>query len=93
MATYKQCSTCCNTKPVEDFPSDRSRKSGYCPRCKACCNEASRAWAAANPEKVVANHARRYKRPADYVDGRKRPFKGEHAIAVNDLPAEIYLGM
>jgi len=93
MATYLQCSKCCNTKSVEDFPRDRSRKSGYYPQCKTCCRAASRQWAANNPEKLKANHARRYNRPADYVDGRKRPLKGEHAIAVNDLFIENYLGM
>ena len=53
----KQCSKCRETKPVDGFSRDRSRKDGLCSRCKECRNPAAAAWRAAHPDKAKAASA------------------------------------
>ena len=48
----KQCSKCRETKPVEGFGQDRSRKDGLCYSCKECKNAANTTWRTANLDKA-----------------------------------------
>lgn len=47
----KHCSKCNQTKGLEDFSVDLSRKDGLCPRCKNCVNERRRQSYWANLER------------------------------------------
>ena len=50
----KRCPSCKTTKALDDFPVDRWRKDGRASRCRDCDNERSRAYFAANRERVIA---------------------------------------
>jgi len=46
----RTCSTCGETKPLEDFAIDRSKPSGRRGRCYTCQREYWVAWRKANPD-------------------------------------------
>src|SRR5262245_35506920 len=52
----KRCTRCRTDKPVEDFPSDRSRKDGLANKCRPCCYEVCKEWRANNLEHSQAYH-------------------------------------
>jgi hypothetical protein len=47
----KRCYYCAQTKPVEDFAKNRSRRDGLCDECRLCSRERVRRYCEANPEK------------------------------------------
>ena len=51
MEQYKTCSKCGQTKSIDFYSKKKSGKFGVVAVCKTCCNEKSRLWRAANPEK------------------------------------------
>ena len=53
-ASVKRCTKCEAVKPLVDFGSDKSKKSGLKFRCKACVCQDDRDRRAANPEKYRA---------------------------------------
>jgi len=74
--TYKQCSTCQESKKLEAFNKDRNALTGYAHYCRNCANErkkkdyatrpetriAKRAWDAKNKAKVRAQEKIRHQR-------------------------------
>lgn len=73
----KTCTKCKESKPLSDFPSDKSRKDGLANKCRPCCYEQWKSWReknlehsktyqrnyrSANPEKVK-EWAERHKKP------------------------------
>ena len=48
----KRCPKCKETKPIERFTNDRSRKDGKTACCTACRVAKTMEWAKANPERV-----------------------------------------
>jgi hypothetical protein len=51
----KRCAKCGESKsPVDGFYKDKSTGDGLTYYCKDCCKAKTRAWMAANPEKVKA---------------------------------------
>jgi len=53
----KVCTTCGETKPVEEFYLRRNRPGGVRSDCKVCARAASGAWGKANPNPVNRRHA------------------------------------
>lgn len=87
-ATYKRCSLCGETKPLDGFHRCRREKDGRQRKCKSCklaenkewqranpqrMKEAVRRWEAANPERVL-EHARDY--------AKRHPGKAQARAAV-----------
>jgi hypothetical protein len=52
--TSDTCTKCGETKPLSEFAVDRSKGDGLKSWCKACDNARSRAYYAANRERVLA---------------------------------------
>lgn len=48
----KLCTSCKQEKPLTEFGTDKSKKSGLTVRCKECMTEASRKYRAADPERA-----------------------------------------
>jgi len=47
---YKTCSKCKQTKPLELWGKNKSKKDGLASECKSCHKESSKTWRANNPE-------------------------------------------
>ena len=63
----KTCTSCGETKPVEDFYFYKKNGVKYpYPRCKPCENARSTKWQQDNPEKAKANRARWYAKHPHY---------------------------
>lgn len=52
-----QCSTCKETKAIEDFSRDRGTPTGYAYSCKKCADKVIRAWQSRNKERIAARQA------------------------------------
>jgi len=48
----KKCPKCNQTKTIDNFYHNKTRKDGYGALCKECCNEAARQLRKVNPEKA-----------------------------------------
>lgn len=59
----KKCSKCGELKPLSEFQKDKSRKDGYCYRCKECVNS--------------DKHKKAYAK--EYRENHKEYFKEKHA--------------
>lgn len=81
----KTCSSCKVRKPVEEFATDRHRKSGLLTRCKQCDRERARAYYRANVAKKAAYHAAH--RDARVADGKA------NRDAIRATAARIYGGV
>lgn len=46
----KQCNTCGDNKPLDQFPKARSTRDGLSGKCKGCTSEYQRQWRRNNPE-------------------------------------------
>lgn len=84
----KRCPKCRTEKPRSEFYRNKSKKDGLTSWCKTCAKQASRAWKAANPEKVrdynrkwnAANPS--YKREWNAANPEKcREYSREHYAA------------
>lgn len=51
----KQCKTCGEVKPLDQFGKDKRGDRGLRSSCRVCFAQTQRAWRAANPEKVRAS--------------------------------------
>ena len=51
----KTCTKCGETKPLEEFHKDRTKKDGLQSYCKECAREKARKWYAANSERHIGN--------------------------------------
>ena len=56
--TCRECSTCGETLPLEDFYPHKKGRHGRRARCKFCCRKITAAYRQANPEKVRASMAK-----------------------------------
>lgn len=54
----KQCKTCNQNKPLDDFYNHKSTKDRRTTECKSCTAERRRKWVAANPERAAFLNAR-----------------------------------
>ena len=52
--TVKRCTKCGETKSVDGFSRDRSKRDGLLPQCKECRRSASRAYYEARREETLA---------------------------------------
>ncbi len=68
------CTKCGETKSLERFTVDRSRKSGQKNPCKSCKAKLSAAWERKNPDKAKAKAARR---PAGWCQRQRRRLRSE----------------
>lgn len=63
----KVCKTCLQEKPLEAFPKETRRQSGYSPRCKECTNTYNRNYYAENNKESILLKNQRW-----YEANRKR---------------------
>lgn len=59
-AQRRICSICTQAKPLDDFVKERRSSTGRAARCKACAAAKTRAYNAANPQRVAQNKRARY---------------------------------
>lgn len=59
MTDSKRCPKCHEAKARSEFHKDSRNKDGLYAYCKECNKAKARAWAAANPDKVLARSQRR----------------------------------
>lgn len=73
------CTRCARPKPAGLFPRDRRKLSGRSSFCKECHVKATRAWQAANPERVKDSRRVRYAQRK--ADGTLLPRKYDPELA------------
>lgn len=69
----KTCTKCGETKPLEDFYSDKRRKDGRYSHCKPCHLDCGRSWRSRNPDAAK----RAYQRNRVYESERKKRLRRE----------------
>lgn len=69
------CSDCRESKPPDDFPRHRGRRTGRGNICKPCTNERNRRYRAENPEKVKDQHRDWYLRNTDHMIDKVRKWR------------------
>lgn len=57
----RECKTCGETKPIEDFPKHKESKGGYRSVCKACCYLKQEEWRKANLDRVRARNRKQHR--------------------------------
>lgn len=99
----KTCTKCGETKTEEEFPKDKSKKSGLKSSCKLCNIVYSKAWRKDNPEKAKETvklyrqrnphkekefRQTRYKNNKEKIKACARKFREEHRESVNEKDRE-----
>lgn len=70
---YKECRKCGESKPLEDFYRDRSKKDGRGSYCKECGRSYARDWRRKNPERTAENWKRWHEQnPERMAEWRKQ---------------------
>jgi Autographiviridae endonuclease VII len=64
----KRCSTCRQTKPLDQFHRDKNPRDGRARRCKDCAKAEARAWYEDHPEQAKASRQSWQKRNKDRVN-------------------------
>lgn len=67
--TSQVCSACKVEKAADEFPRNRSAKSGLLAYCRPCNSAKAREWKARNPERAAYHAAKR--RPRSTIERRK----------------------
>lgn len=68
----KTCRRCGETKPPDQLKRDARNGDGYSSFCKKCHSAATRAWQAANPDKLNAARRARYARKKDGINAKRK---------------------
>ncbi len=66
----KFCARCSTSKPLDHFAPDRRRRDGRVSYCRACRADISKAYRAANPDKIRANFQQWKDRNPDRIRAR-----------------------
>ena len=81
------CRTCKVSKPVFDFPRDRSKRLGFGSNCRCCDRLANKAWREANREKNSLRAVEWQKANPARVSARNSRWKAANRPAVNAAEA------
>lgn len=80
----KICKTCGQEKENSEFYHDHHTRDGLQPECKMCLNKRSKAWAAANPEKVLKSLEKYRTKNKDIERERMRKWHAENPEKVKE---------
>jgi 5-methylcytosine-specific restriction endonuclease McrA len=78
----KRCRVCGEDKPLAEMKRKKANKDGYDTRCLACNRLKTKQWAAANPEKVIANRKKFYEQNPNYDSEYYRAYAEKKRVAV-----------
>lgn len=67
-----QCTRCGDFKPTDAFCKDRRRASGRSSWCRSCHTKSTRAWQAANADRVREARRTRYAAKRNDINERRR---------------------
>lgn len=82
----KKCTRCGETKPVTEFPNDRSRKDGKFPHCKECNRKHASEWRSENPD----GFKKYYKDNKDAVLSKTQAWRNENLEHTRSYAREYY---
>lgn len=67
----KRCYKCSESKPLEDFHSNKSNSDGKTSACKLCNNENAKNWRRKNPNKESERYAKNLEKRLAYYEANK----------------------
>lgn len=86
MTTYV-CRTCCQVKLRDDFPRDRTKRSGVQSNCRVCDRAANKAWREANRDRNSKRASDWQRKNKDRVAVRNSRWKAANRPTVNATEA------
>lgn len=89
-ATTQRCFKCEEDKPLDEFPRNRTRPSGYGSMCKACQREYMRHYNRARAERWKNHDAENPRSRGRLRIKQRTPFTWERRLAFRDLLLEYF---
>lgn len=86
----KPCVQCGNTLPIAAFGPKAGGRSGAASKCKECLSDNARAFAAANPAKIIERRKRTYAKHSDYHKARRHEYRQAHPEETKQYQREWY---